>query len=216
MMDEQEDRLDARLRDAAQDYNAPPPTPKAEIWARVSAQRAEPRTHEVLPLRPATRPTIRLLLAIAALLLLGIAVGRFTAPGQPTVPAAPATASGSLRAAPGQSERGELAEQLTTVQHLGQAESFLTEFNTRAAAQDLAPQARELLSSTRLLLDSKRLTDPRTRKLLEDLELVLVQIATLDPKDRREDLDLIADGLAQNHLRTRLRNAIPSDPTIRM
>ena len=34
MMDEQEDRLDALLRDAAQDYNAPPPTPKAEIWAR--------------------------------------------------------------------------------------------------------------------------------------------------------------------------------------
>ena len=87
---------------------------------------------------------------------------------------------------------------------------------TISAAQDLAPQARQLLSSTRLLLDSKRLTDPRTRKLLEDLELVLVQIATLDPKDRREDLDLIADGLAQNHLRTRLRNAIPSDPTIRM
>ena len=223
MMDEQEDRLDALLRDAAKDHNAPPPTPKAELWERVSAARrsagqAHRRPDDGLPLRPTyrpiARPTVRLLIGIAALLALGVAVGRITAPAHPGAP--PASVPAGLSAAPGRPERGELAEQLATEQHLGQVESFLTEFNTQKAAQDFAPQAQELLSTTRLLLDSKRLTDSRTRKLLEDLELVLVQIATLDPKDRREDLNFIADGLAQSHLRTRLRNAIPEGPTIRM
>lgn len=221
MMDEQEDRLDALLRDAAKDYNAPPEAPKAAIWARVSARRADGRTggraDGVVPMRPSyrvtARPTVRLMIGIAALLALGVAVGRITAPGHPVAPAA---APGSLSAVPGRPERGELAEQLATQQHLGQAESFLTEFNTQQTAQDFAPQAQELLSTTRLLLDSKRLTDSRTRKLLEDLELVLVQIATLNPKDRREDLGFIADGLTHSHLRTRLRNAIPAGRTIRM
>lgn len=223
MMDEQEDRLDALLRDVAKDYNTPPATPKAEIWERVSAARrsggqAAGGTEGVVPLRPAfrptSRPTLRVLVGIAALLALGVAVGRITAPSRPGAAAAGAPAS--LSAAPSRVERGELAQELVTVQHLGQVESFLTEFNTQKAAQDFVPQAQELLSTTRLLLDSKRLTDSRTRKLLEDLELVLVQIATLDPKDRREDLNSIADGLAQSHLRTRLRNAIPTGPTIRM
>jgi len=222
MMDELEDRLDARVREAAKDYHAPPPTPKAEIWARVSdARRAGAQaggTDGVVPLRPsyrpATRPTLRVLIGIAALLALGVAVGRITAPARPGT--SPTAAPATLSAGPARPERGELAEQLVTEQHLGQVESFLTEFNTQRAGQEFVPQAQELLSTTRLLLDSKRLTDSRTRKLLEDLELVLVQIATLDPKDRREDLNSIADGLAQSHLRTRLRNAIPTGSPIRM
>jgi hypothetical protein len=44
----------------------------------------------------------------------------------------------------------------------------------------------------------------------------LAQIATLNPRQRRQDLDLIADGLAQSHLRTRLRNAIPAGSAIRL
>ena len=95
-------------------------------------------------------------------------------------------------------------------------ETFLTEFGTRAPAADFAGQAQDLLTNTRLLLDSKRVADVRTRKLLEDLELVLAQIATLNPRQRRQDLDLIADGLAQSHLRTRLRNAIPAGSAIRL
>jgi len=126
------------------------------------------------------------------------------------------TATNTPGTAPTQQEKGEVATQLATVQHLGQVETFLTEFNTRNAAQDFAGQARELLTTTRLLLDSKRLTDAPTKKLLQDLELVLVQIATLDPKERREDLGFIADGLAQNNLRARIRSAIPVGPATRM
>ena len=222
MMDEQEDRLDALLRDAAREYNAPPATPKAEMWERIAAVRqsgsAAVRQAGGAAVRRWGRP-LPLFIGMAALLALGVAIGRLSVPRNPGAPAAP-TAPGMVAAAPGtgaaRQDRSEVAAELATAQHLGQAESFLTEFNTRQAAQDFSAQAKDLLSTTRLLLDSKRLTDAGTRKLLEDLELVLIQIATLDPKDRREELGFISDGLAQSHLRSRLRNAIPADPTIRM
>jgi hypothetical protein len=219
MMDEREDRLDALVRDAAREYNEPPVTPKAELWERIAAVRqsgsaAERQKDRVLPIRRTAR--LPLWIGIAALLALGVAIGRLSAPRSPAAPPLAPTLSATPGAIPERSERGEVAAQLVTAQHLGQAETFLTEFATRQAAQELPAQAKDLLSTTRLLLDSKRLTDPGTRRLLEDLELVLIQIATLTPKDRSEELGFIADGLAQSHLRTRLRNAIPAAPAIRM
>jgi hypothetical protein len=250
MMDEREDRLDAMLRDAAQDYNAPPPTPRAEMWARIQAGRrgrggGAEQGGGVLPFRPAdrptARPTVRLAIGIAALVALGIGIGRFSAPSTPgatrtAVPTqtaqVPATDTGSPgiaqpgstptreggaapSAAPGAGDRTALPTRLATTEHLTHIESFLTEFTTRDAPIDFAAQAQDLLGTTRLLIDSKRVRDVRTRKLLEDLELILVQIAALD-STRSEDRGFIADGLAQNHLRTRLRNAIPVGPAIRM
>jgi hypothetical protein len=212
MIDEREDKLDAMLREAARDYHAPPIAPKQEMWERIQSALSEGRkvgrSESVLAFRPAARPFIRLVLGIAALLMIGVAIGRLTAPAEPGRVAVVAPAEPR--------ERGEVAAQLVATQHFGQVETFLTEFNTRQAGEDFPAKAKDLLSTTRLLLDSKRLTDLRTRKLLEDLELVLIQIATLDPNDRREERDFITDGLAQNQLRTRLRNAIPAGPAIRM
>jgi hypothetical protein len=218
MMDEREDRFDEILREAARDYNAPPSTPKAEMWERIAAARAESRSggpaDGVLPLRPPIRPTVRpafrLAMAIAAILLLGVAIGRFTAPVQPA-PTLTAAAPGVEK-----KEKSNIATELATVDHLSQVETFFTEFGTEKASPEFTDHAKSLLGTTRLLLDSKRVSDPRTRKLLEDLELILVQIATMNPKDRAEDLNSIADGLAQNQLRTRLRNAIPAGPAIRL
>jgi len=271
MMDEREDRLDAMLRDAAQDYNAPPPTPRAEMWARISAavrrsggaaegqgargadgqtgRGVEGQEGGELPfrqaVRPTARPTVRLAVGIAALVALGIGIGRFTAPNTPgtsrtaaptQTAQVPATDTGSQGVAqpgpaptqggtvPADGRRGVglggvdrtgLPTLLATTEHLTHVETFLTEFTTRDAPVDFAGQAQDLLGTTRLLLDSKRVRDVRTRKLLEDLELILVQIAALD-STRSEERGFIADGLAQNHLRTRLRNAIPVGPAIRM
>jgi hypothetical protein len=214
-MDEREDRFDEVLREAARDYNAPPPTPKAEMWERIqSVRRTGGQAVGILPLRPpvrpSARPAFRLAMAIAAILLLGVAIGRFTAPVQP-VPTITAAAPGVEK-----KEKSNIATELATVDHLSQVETFFTEFGTEKASPEFTDHAKSLLGTTRLLLDSKRVSDPRTRKLLEDLELILVQIATMNPKDRAEDLNSIADGLAQNQLRTRLRNAIPAGPAIRL
>lgn len=212
MMDEPEDRQNAWLRDAARDYNAPPPTPKAELWQRIEAAR---RSRTVTPIMRG--PRWRIPLAIAALLTIGVAIGRFTSPGGWfRTPDATSAASPRATAAMPGNQRGNVAARVLTTDHLSQAESFLTEFNSQTPADDFSAKALELLTTTRLLLDSRRLKDAGTRQLLEDLELVLVQIATIDPKDRREELGFIADGLAQNHLRTRLRNAVPTGPATRL
>ncbi|MEA2761560.1 MAG: hypothetical protein QOD47_844 [Gemmatimonadaceae bacterium] len=109
------------------------------------------------------------------------------------------------------------AYQLTAVRHLSEAEALLTSFRTRTTADQqmdaqLGLWARELLSNTRLLLDSPVANDPQRRPLLEDLELVLVQIVQLSPGSTPQDRELIEKTLQQDHVMTRLRTAIPAGP----
>jgi len=107
------------------------------------------------------------------------------------------------------------AYQLTPVQHLSEAEALLTSFRTRSTADQqmdaqLGAWARQLLSNTRLLLDSPVANDPHRRPLLEDLELVLVQIVQLSPGSTPQDREMIEKTLQQDHVMTRLRTAIPA------
>jgi hypothetical protein len=107
------------------------------------------------------------------------------------------------------------AYQITTTQHLSEAEALLTSFRSRPTADrqmdaQLGAWARQLLSNTRLLLDSPVANDPQRRPLLEDLELVLVQIVQLSPGSTPQDRDLIEKSLQQDHVMTRLRTAIPA------
>ena len=65
-------------------------------------------------------------------------------------------------------------------EHLTRTVALLTtvrdEDPALGVAANLDGTARELLGTTRLLLDEPQLRDERTRRLLQDLELVLVQI----------------------------------------
>jgi hypothetical protein len=124
--------------------------------------------------------------------------------GEPAVVAeAPSTASPSS------------AYQLAAVRHLSEAEALITSFRTRSASDvqmdaQLGSWARDLLTNTRLLLDSPVANDPQRRPLLEDLELVLVQIVQLSPGSTPQDRELIEKTLQQDHVMTRLRTAIPA------
>ena len=107
------------------------------------------------------------------------------------------------------------AYQLAAVRHLSEAEALLTSFRTRSNADQqmdaqLGSWARELLSNTRLLLDSPVANDPQRRPLLEDLELVIVQIVQLSPGSTPQDRELIEKTLQHDHVMTRLRTAIPA------
>ena len=99
-------------------------------------------------------------------------------------------------------------------QHLARSEALLVAF--RAGARegqldtDLSRWARDLLSSTRLLLDSPAAGDPRRRRMLEDLELVLVQIVQLAPDAPAEDRDDVGRAIEQGDVLTRLRTTAPA------
>src|SRR3989442_13320963 len=79
MMD---DRLGERLEQAARDYPRPPATPREELWARIQAERARRRA---APRVLVLQPWLRWGLAAAAVLLLGVAIGRSTAPTTPAL-----------------------------------------------------------------------------------------------------------------------------------
>lgn len=108
------------------------------------------------------------------------------------------------------------AYQLTAMQNLSEAEALLTSFRSRSSADQqmdaqLGTWARQLLTNTRLLIDSPVGDDPQRKPLLQDLELVLVQIVQqLSPGSTPQDRDLIEKTLQQNHVMTRLRTAIPA------
>jgi len=114
------------------------------------------------------------------------------------------------------STRSSSAYQLTAMQNLSEAEALLTSFRSRSSADQqmdaqLGSWARQLLTNTRLLLDSPVGDDPQRRPLLQDLELVLVQIVQqLSPGSTPQDRDLIEKTLQQDHVMTRLRTAIPA------
>jgi hypothetical protein len=122
---------------------------------------------------------------------------------------------GSQVALPPANSTPASAYQLAAVRHLSEAEALLTSFRTRSNTDQqmdaqLGSWARELLSNTRLLLDSPVANDPQRRPLLEDLELVLVQIVQLSPGSTPQDRELIEKTLQHDHVMTRLRTAIPA------
>jgi hypothetical protein len=200
MMD---DRFDERLREAARDYNAPPPVPRDDMWAEIAARRAAERSTVV-------RPWMRWGIAAAAVLVLGIAIGRYTASvgnrsGLQMADQAPPP--------PPPPSSGNDIYRVVAHQYLSRTEVFLTGFRADAAVGRLdssfSSAARELLVSTRLILDSPAGQDPRMRALLEDLELVLAQISQYE---RGEDAQIIDQGLDQRGVLMRLRAEIPAGP----
>jgi len=198
-----DDRFEDLLREAARDYHRPPETPREELWARIEAER---RRRRAAPHVVVLRTAWRWGLGMAAVLLLGIAIGRWIRPAQQT--AAPAQASNAAGA------RSDLGYRLAAAQYLTRTETLLTGFRADARAGQLdsqfVAQARDLLSSTRLLLDSPAGRDARLKSLLEDLELVLAQIALLPAVRDSADVELITQGMDQSSVLTRLRTANPA------
>jgi hypothetical protein len=102
-----------------------------------------------------------------------------------------------------------------TTEYLGQTVALLTALP--AATRDGRPDARfvtqagELLTTTRLLLDSPAAaSDPRLKGLLEDLELVLAQLSRLPSEHGKTELNLIAEALVQRDVVPRVRAAVVS------
>ena len=200
--------FEAWIQKVAPTLNAPNAAPRLEMWAAIQAAR---RTAGVMPRR--RKPWV-LISAIAAALLLGVAIDRIAlrsvdGPGAPVaaLPATPADSSDPAR-----------LYRMAAAQTLTQAEALLIAFRTSAPPQEspagmqqLGIWGRQVLGSTRLLIDSPAGDDPQLRALLDDLELVLVQIiqlsgGELSPTDRA----LVEGALEHSDLLPRIRTAVPA------
>lgn len=207
-----EDDRDDRMLADARSYNEPPDPPRERMWAviREELPRAEAldrRGGDALDLdvrrRARRRERLRrwtpwaLGLAAAAAFTVGFGLGRITGAVDP----APAALS------PAGPDRS-LAVRLAASEHMGEAEAMLTLFRSSDREEDraaVAGWARDLLGTTRLLIDSRVAEDPEVAQLLGDLELMLVQIATAatDPAER----ELIEEGIEERQLLSKLRSA---------
>jgi hypothetical protein len=137
-----------------------------------------------------------------------------------TVSITPPAPSGRRPAAraprPAPQSSSNLTFRLAVVQHLAGTEALLTSFRTEAARGDVVAQvttwARNLLTTTRLLQTAAAQQDPTMKRLLDDLELVLMQIAQYSPTNphHAEELDLIEHSIQRRGVISKLRTTIPA------
>jgi hypothetical protein len=201
-----EDRFEEFIRREARQYHEPPAVPRDDMWRAIAEERRVGR-------RRPRRPTwIYWGAGIAAALVIGVGIGRYSAPGDDTVTLADA---GPVSAAEPSATRA--AFRLTAAEHLARVEVFLTGFRTDARSgtplSATAPDARSLLATTRVLIDSPAAEDVMLRQLLEDIELVLTQIASYSGERDTTELDFIDESLDQRSVLFRLRTATDATPT---
>jgi hypothetical protein len=209
-----EEQFEEFVKKAATGYRKPPPTPREEIWKRIEAARRDPTRRQstlVIDLasrRKQVRRWATIILAAAALVTLGVAIGRLSL-------TPPVEAPVIATAPPADSAPGTDLLHVAAVATLSQVATLFTDYDSDRITDDFRANARDLLSETRLLLGSQRLADPQLKKLLEeleDLELLLVQVARLRRTGQGEERAFIDDGMADRAIRQRLRNAIPAGP----
>jgi len=194
-----EERLNELLDDARRTWPLPPEPDYEAMWARIDRE-------AFAGVRNTTRtPSWRVFsIGLAAALMMGIGLGRFSTKDAPA-PTVAAVATDT--ATPASRAYDKAASDL-----LGRTVVLLTslpaEARSAAAGEGFSNQATELLTSTRLLLDSPAASDARFKDLLEDLELVLAQIEMLHSGRSRQELDLITDALEERDVVPRIRSAV--------
>ena len=218
-----DDRFEGLMQDAAHTYRTPPVPDFDAMWKSIATELdnnqvissigagapvVQPGSdvRELRRIRGVSRTTERL--AIAATLIIGIALGRASMSlSSPNTNAAAATVASN------EPSNAPMPYEAETSRYLGQTAALLialpSEVKAGRADEQFVNRAGELLSRTRLLIDSPAASDPRMRDLLEDLELVLAQVVRLqNDTTSRTELDLISRALEQRDVIPRLRTAV--------
>ncbi|MFN2636401.1 MAG: hypothetical protein ABR585_05215 [Gemmatimonadaceae bacterium] len=199
------------LSELPRSFNPPPAPPLDEMWTVIEdAHFNAPQSISRSSRFSAPGPW----LAAAATLLLGIGIGHYLPPAAATIDAigpAPVAAASTATASTDTSAMADAYRDQTS-RYLGQTAALLISLpvksgSTRADAA-FAGKAADLLVTTRLLMDSPAASDPKLRALLDDLELVLVQIARLRGERNKSDLDLIHQTVEQGDVLSRLNSAV--------
>ena len=213
-MDDQE--LERRLGELKQTWRVTPEPPLDEIWRAVEA-RAFPKY-----LLAGRQHWTRTLLPLAAMLLLGFGVGQLAPSIVGQHRAAPAETAKALELptpepATAKSAGGEAPFIGIAADYLERVTALLVTLadvnHPGPSFEHSTAQARDLLATTRLLMDSPQARDPRLRALLDDLELVLAQVARLPRRAAAPDVYLIDETLDQREVLPRLRGLLAENST---
>ncbi len=194
-----EKEFEQLLDEARQTHNVPPEVPAERMWKAVQAGRSQPILKPRFPLWRAA-------LATAAVLVIGIGIGRWALPE----PVNPVVAE---LAAPAETTPVHVSEMyaVTTLALFDRADALLTDFRMEGcSAQQMESTSRwagNMLIQTRVLQNSPASENVELAGLLTDLELVLAQIITINPDRCDRDVAWIRSGLTQRATVDRLRAA---------
>lgn len=208
-----DERFDELMRDAKKTYRTPPNADFDAMWKSIEGAYfggAMGQTHASERPRGLRHSAVQWI-GIAATLVVGIGIGRMSLGLDHVTPAATpvVTTTAAVTATPKQDTSMARPYELETSQYLGQTAALLVSLPTEAKQPDaqFAARAADLLTRTRLLMDSPAASNPSMRSLLDDLELVLMQVVRLQGNGSRTDLDLINRALEQRDVIPRLRTA---------
>lgn len=206
-----DDKFDEFLRKTASDYHAPVPPSADAIWAAIEADVAKAIAPSESSRRWLTAATW-IGVGIAATLMLGVGFGRWNA-------RAPAPAVATTASSPTPSTNGTASTEpharAVALAHLADAEVFLTnvraELKTGLPDADRAERSRDLLVRTRVLLGGDQRRAPEVARLLEDLELLLAEIAAMPPTHGGSlDKTLLDESMRDGNIIPRIRATLPA------
>lgn len=202
-----EDQFDRLLKNAGDHYNVPPVNaPLNEMWAAIETETFGRRI-EARPARWSllANPWLRM----AAVLVLGVVIGRGSTVLTPAEPAPETVATVTT-------ETDAASYELTTERYLGQTVALLVglpgQLRSGRADSAFISKAGESLATLRLLMDSPAANEPRLRALFEDLELVLVQVVQMPRNGSTTDAKLIRQAMQERDVMPRLRDAVADTP----
>lgn len=217
-----------------------PETPREEIWAAISARRAVRSTNAISRWDAVESDNIgvsksdldktvvrtggwagqwRWGTAIAAVfLVIGVGTG-WLIENRLTTDTSPIDIASETKGLP-----SEMPTQVIAEQHFAEVDQLIATFASMEASDaskannaqleaEIGMWARNLLSTTQLLMDSPLGLDPHRRKLLADVEMVLVQIAQLAPNGGTEDREITERSIEESHVRERLQKETPAPET---
>lgn len=196
-----DEHLDKILEQARGAYNRPPAPDLDALWTGIQSRR---RHVNVSRSRGAGWWATRAV-GVAAALVMAFALGRFTAADNMTVTVSPSAVTVAA-------ETVEQPVTRVTTELLGETVVLLASLPEERSGSvpdtRFIQQAGALLTTTRVLLDSPAAAgNPQLHNLLEDLELVLAQIARLQRGGQsRVELELITEALQQQDLVPRIRS----------
>ena len=206
-----EDRLDKIIDTAADHYNVPPVNPPFEqMWTAIEGEAFGPQ------IKPAAgkkgfslvnNPWLRM----AAVLVLGVAIGRFSTRAPETT-----TPDNPSPVATIEQVDAEASYELSAERYLGQAVTLVAGLprQLQSGRMDSAyvARARESLTQLRLLMESPDASNPRLRALFEDLELVLLQVVQMPASGNAFEAKMIRQAMRERDVMPRLVDAATETP----
>lgn len=192
-----DERLQQLMAEAAPSYRVPNDPPLDAMWERIEAEYFDGAALLRKP-SPQWQRWGRAITGIAATLLVGFGIGRFSAPDVAPLPGVVVAQNSAPATDP---------LQRTTSRYLDDAALLLASLPADGVPTDsqFTARAAQMLTMTRLLLDSPTAQRPQVYTLLEDLELVLAQVVRLSTTGRTEELTFITTAMNERDVVERLR-----------